>query len=92
MSHQSQRLLDEFTKKVWLIESIFWDQKMVLNNSPKEKLKDLLFYTFELHDVFDYFKPEFDEDKTEKFLKILSAYHDQVILPTTNADLLLDKK
>lgn len=71
--------LQMFTEKTWLFEEIFWEKWLVLHDTPKEKVKSVLYNAYDLNDVYDIFEPELDQEKLSDIMRILFAYPDTVI-------------
>jgi len=65
------KILQHFSKDVWLLEKIFWKSSDILYNFEFEKAKQRLAGVYTKKDIDDVFPSQLDEEKLTKILDIL---------------------
>jgi len=65
------KILQHFSKDVWLLEKIFWKSSDILYNFEFEKAKQRLAWVYTKKDIDDVFPSQLDEEKLTKILDIL---------------------
>lgn len=69
MNHD--KILQHFTKDVWLLEKIFWKSSDILYNFEFEKARTRLEKVYNKKDVDEVFPSQLDEEKLKSILDIL---------------------
>ena len=69
MNHD--KVLQHFSKDVWLLEKIFWKSSDILYNFEFEKAKQRLESVYNKEDISEVFPSQLDEEKLTWILDIL---------------------
>lgn len=68
---QHDKILQHFTKDIWLLEKIFWKSADILYSPEYERAKTRLSKVYGKMDIDEVFPSVFDEEKTTRILDIL---------------------
>jgi len=73
-------ILGFFSRNVWLIEQIFWNNQKILFKQEKEKAKHILVTVYWYINVYEIFPSEYDEEKIERILQTLFKFQNYSVV------------
>lgn len=76
MEKEKNRILDRLLSSVGIIDSVFGEHSdQIIYNTPRERVKGLLYRVRNKTDVYDVFPRDLDTDKLFSTLRTLYGYY-----------------
>ena len=74
----SKKITQKFLSSIWLFENVLgkYSDNVALNQD-KERIKKILSEVYGYKDIYDFIRPELDQESMDKFLRTVFTYHEQ---------------